>query len=72
MPIELSKIAVDITRDVHYKWLNRKPSRYHNEQELLDAILVLEKEHNWTFGYLEMTIQIKFERLIELHSRGGN
>lgn len=56
----MCKIA-DSSRDGYYKWLNRKPSRYHNEQaELLEAIVELE-EHNWTLGYLAMTTQLSFE-----------
>ena len=52
---QLCKIA-DSSRDGYYKWLNRKPSQYHNEQaELLEAIVELEEEHNWTLGYLAMT-----------------
>ena len=52
---QLCKIA-DSSRDGYYKWLNRKPSRYYNEQaELLEAIVELEEEHNWTLGYLAMT-----------------
>ena len=40
------KIA-DSSRDGYYKWLNRKPSQYHNEQaELLGRIVELEEEHN--------------------------
>ncbi|MGV3203113.1 hypothetical protein [Limosilactobacillus reuteri] len=50
----MCKIA-DSSRDGYYKWLNRKPSRYHNEQA------ELEEEHNWTLGYLAMTTQLSFE-----------
>ena len=58
---QLCKIA-DSSRDGYYKWLNRKPSQYHNEQaELLEAIVELEEEHNWTLGYLAMTTQLSFE-----------
>ena len=49
---QLCKIA-DSSRDGYYKWLNRKPSQYHNEQaELLEAIVELEEEHNgrWIFS----------------------
>ncbi|OTA84902.1 integrase [Limosilactobacillus reuteri] len=57
----MCKIA-DSSRDGYYKWLNRKPSQYHNEQaELLEAIVELEEEHNWTLGYLAMTTQLSFE-----------
>lgn len=57
----MCKIA-DSSRDGYYKWLNRKPSRYYNEQaELLEAIVELEEEHNWTLGYLAMTTQLSFE-----------
>ena len=51
-----------VSRDGYYKWLKRKPTRYQKEQvELLEAILELEKKHNWTLGYLAMTTQLKFE-----------
>lgn len=51
-----------VSRDGYYKWLNRKTSRYQREQtELFEAILGLEKAHNWTLGYLAMTTQLKFE-----------
>ena len=54
--------AAGVSRDGYYKWLKRKPTRYQKEQiELLEAILELEKAHNWTLGYLAMTTQLKFE-----------
>ena len=54
--------AAEVSRDGYYKWLKRKPSHYQREQaELLEAILELEKVHNWTLGYLAMTTQLKFE-----------
>ena len=54
--------AAGVSRDGYYKWLKRKPTRYQKEQvELLEAILELEKKHNWTLGYLAMTTQLKFE-----------
>ena len=54
----MCKIA-DSSRDGYYKWLNRKPSRYHNEQA------ELEEEHNWTLGYLAMTTQLSFENRLK-------
>ena len=57
----MCKVA-EVSRDGYYKWLKRKPSHYQREQaELLEAILELEKAHNWTLGYLAMTTQLKFE-----------
>lgn len=54
-----------MTRDGYYKWLKRKASRYQDEQsELLETILKLEQEHNWTLGYLAMTTQLKFENCL--------
>ena len=45
--------------------LKRKASRYQDEQsELLETILKLEQEHNWTLGYLAMTTQLKFENCL--------
>lgn len=61
---QLCEIA-GMTRDGYYKWLKRKASRYQDEQsKLLETILKLEQEHNWTLGYLAMTTQLKFENCL--------
>lgn len=51
-----------MTRDAYYKWFKRCNSTYRKQQDqLYSAILELEKEHNFTLGYLSMTTQLKAE-----------
>lgn len=51
-----------MTRDAYYKWFKRCNSTYRKQQDqLYSAILELEKEHNFTLGYLGMTTQLKAE-----------